>query len=103
MSEPWQVRAGLSAVAACTAAAALYAVLRVAQSFLFAEPDPALVIWSEHAGFFWRVLTVGYVGGMIAFLTWVASARSAPRVAEVLARAVPVAASLLAAQAILVP
>jgi len=103
VSEPWQVRAGLSAVAACTTAAGLYALVRVAQALLFAEPDPALVIWSEHAGFFWRALTVGYVGGMVAFLTWIASARSAPRVAEVLARAVPLAASLLAAQAILVP
>ena len=100
---PWQVRAGLSAVAACSTAAGLYASVRVAQALIFTEPDPALVIWSEHAGFFWRALTVGYVGGMVAFLTWIASARSAPRVAEVLARAVPVAASLLAAQAILVP
>lgn len=101
--EPWQVRVGLSAVAACTTAAGLYALVRIAQSLLFAEPDPALVIWSEHAGFFWRALTVGYVGGMAAFLTWMASARSAPRVAEILARAVPVAAALLAAQALLVP
>jgi len=101
--EKWQVRAGLSAVAACTTAAALYALVRVAQALLFPEPDPALVIWSEHAGFFWRALTVGYVGGMAAFLAWVASARGAARVAEVLARAVPVAAALLAAQAILVP
>ncbi len=103
MRERWQVRAGLSAVAACTSAAGLYAVVRLAQALLFPEPDPALVIWSEHAGFFWRVLTVGYVGGMVAFLTWVASARGALRVADVLARAVPVAASLLAVQVILVP
>jgi hypothetical protein len=101
--ERWQVRVGLSLVAGCTTAAALYALLRGAQALLFKEPNPALVIWSEHAGFFWRALTVGYVGGMVALLTWLASARSAPRVAEVLARAVPVAASLLAAQAILVP
>lgn len=107
MSEPsgerWQVRAGLSVVAGCTTAAALYALVRVAQSLIFKEPDPALVIWSEHAGFYWRALTVGYVGGMAAFLAWVASARSSSRVAAVLARALPVSAALLAAQAILVP
>ena len=102
-SEPKAVRLSLAVVAACTTATALYATLRVAQALLLEEADPATVIWSEHAGYFWRALTVGYVGGMIAFLTWVASARSAPRVAEVLARAVPVAASLLLAQAILVP
>lgn len=102
-AERWQVRAGLSAVAACTTAAGLYAIMRVVQSLLFPEPNPALVIWSEHAGFFWRALTVAYVGGMAAFLAWIASGRSAARVAEVLARALPVAAALLAAQAILVP
>ena len=57
--ERWQVRAGLAAVAACTTATGLYALVRVAQSLIFTEPDPALVIWSEHAGFFWRALTVG--------------------------------------------
>ena len=101
--EPWQVRVGLSAVAACTTAAGLYALVRIAQSLLFAEPDPALVIWSEHAGFFWRALTVGYVGGMVGFVTWLASARHAQGVAAVLARAVPIAAALLAAQGLLVP
>jgi hypothetical protein len=101
--EQWQVRAGLAAVAACTTAAGLYAIVRVVQSLLFPDANPALVIWSEHAGFFWRALTVGYVGGMSAFLAWIASARSAARVATLLARALPIAAALLAAQALLVP
>jgi len=97
------VRLGLALAAACTTAAALYAALRVAQALIFQEPDPALVIWSEHAGFFWRALTVGYVGGMAGFLTWMASARHARRVTAVLVRAVPIAAALLAAQGVLVP
>lgn len=102
-SEPAIVRLGLAVVAACTTATALYAVLRVAQALMFKEPDPALVIWSEHAGFFWRALTVGYVGGMVGFMTWLASARSSGCVAAILARAVPIAATLLAAQGVLVP
>ena len=102
-SEPKTVRLGLALVAACTTAAALYALLRLAQALIFAEPDPALVIWSEHAGFFWRALTVGYAGGMVGFVTWLVSARHAGRVAVVLARAVPIAAALLAAQGLLVP
>jgi hypothetical protein len=97
------VRAGLAVVAGCTAATALYAILRVSQALIFTEPDPALVIWSEHSGFFWRSWTVFYVGGMAALLTWMISARHAERVASVLARALPVAAALLAAQAMLVP
>lgn len=101
--ERWQVRAGLAVVAACTTAAGLYAIVRVAQSLIFPEPNPALVIWSEHAGFFWRALTVGYVGGMAAFLAWMASAHHAARVAALLARALPIAAALLTAQALLVP
>jgi len=100
---PWRLRASLAAVAWCTVAMSLYAIVRVAQSLIFAEPDPALVIWSEHAGFFWRTWTAIYVGGMAAFITWLLAARDAPRVAAFLARALPVAAGILAAQALLVP
>lgn len=102
-AEPRLVRLGLAVVAACTTAAALYGILRVVQKLLFKEADPALVIWSEHAGFFWRSLTVGYVGGMIGFVTWLATARHTPRVARILARAVPIAAAILTAQGLLVP
>jgi hypothetical protein len=101
--EARSVRAALAVVALCTTSAALYGLLRVAQSLIFSEPDPAMVIWSEHSGFFWRVWIVLYVGGMSAFVTWLASARHAQRIASILTRALPAAAALLAAQAILVP
>ena len=97
------VRSALAAIGGCTAAMAVYAIVRVGQSLVFDEPDPALVIWSEHAGFFWRTWTAFYVGGMAALITWVLAARHAPRVASFLARALPIAAALLAAQALLVP
>jgi hypothetical protein len=99
----WRVRGGLALVAGCTAAMALYAIVRVAQSLIFVEPDPALVIWSEHAGCFWRTWTVGYMGGMAALLAWMLAGRDAPRVAALLVRALPIAAAALAVQAILVP
>ena len=102
-SEPKAVRLSLAVVAACTTATALYATLRVVQALLLEEADPATVIWSEHAGYFWRALTVGYLAGMAGFLTWQLSARRAGPVAVVLARAVPIAAALLAAQGLLVP
>ena len=97
------VRAGLAVVAACTTAAALYAIIRVAQALIFPEPDPALIIWSEHAGFFWRVWTVFYLGGMSAFITWLLSARYAAAIASFLGWALPASALLLAAQSVLVP
>ena len=99
----WRLRAALAVIAWCTVAMGLYAIVRVAQSLIFVEPDPALVIWSEHAGFFWRTLISVYVGGMAAFITWLLTGREALRVASFLARALPVAACMLAAQALLVP
>ena len=99
----WRVRGALALIAGCTAAMGLYAVVRVGQAVIFTEPDPALVIWSEHSGFFWRTWTVVYVGGMAALLTWMIAGRDAPHVAAVLMRALPIAAGALAAQAVLVP
>jgi hypothetical protein len=97
------VRGALAMAGGCTAAMALYAIVRVGQALIFTEPDPALVIWSEHAGFFWRTWTVLYMGGMAALVTWMLAGRDAPRVTDVLTRALPAAAGLLAAQAVLVP
>lgn len=97
------VRGGLAVVAACAAAIAVYAVLRIAQKLLFPEPDPALVLWSEHAGYFWRAGTAGYVGGTAGFIAYVTSARHAARTARVLATAVVASAIALAAQGVLVP
>ncbi len=103
MSEATRTRLALAVVAACTAATALYGIVRVAQALLFPEPDPALVIWSEHAGFFWRAWTVAYVGGMVGILTWAVAERDPARVARALATAVPIAALVVAAQGLLVP
>lgn len=101
--EPPIVRVGLAFVAACATALLLYALVRTAQALLFPEPDPALVIWSEHSGYFWRALTVAYVGGMAGFVTWLASARHAGRIARLLTRLLPLAAALLTGQALLLP
>ena len=97
------VRAGLAVVATCVTALVLYAGLRVGQKVLFPEPDPALVLWSEHAGYFWRAWTALYVGGMGGFVAYVASARHAARTARALATAVVAGVLLVAAQGVLVP
>lgn len=101
--EPVAVRLGLSVIATCTIALALYPILRVAQAIVFPEPDPAHVLWSEHAGFFWRGWTVFYVGGMGGFLAWLSATRAAHRLSRLLAWAIPVAAALLTAQALFFP
>ena len=97
------VRVGLAIVAACTTALVVYAALRVGQTLLVPEPDPALVLWSEHAGYFWRAWTAAYVGGMGGFVTYVAAARHAARTARVLATAIVAGGLLIAAQGVLVP
>jgi len=100
---PSTVRLGLALVAAALAATALYALMRVGQKLAFPEPDPAMVIWSEHAGYYWRALTAGYLGGMVGFATWVVSARHAAATARVLVRVLPYAVAMMVAQGLLLP
>ena len=96
-------RLALAGIAATLAAAAFYAVLRVGQALFGAEPDPALIVWSPHAGFFWRAWTAGYFGVMVAFSVFVFAARAPERVARAVALAVVVVTALVTAQGLLVP
>jgi hypothetical protein len=103
VTEPRSVRLALGALATCIAATALYAALRVVQSLLFREANPALVLWSEHAGFYWRAWSAAYAGGTVGFVAYVAAGRDAARTARVLSKALVVATLLLLAQGLLVP
>ena len=94
------VRAGVAFAAGCVASAALYSALRIVQSFLFKEPNPALVFYSEHAGYFWRVWIVAYAGGMCALLAWLADTDLTTRV---LGRAITPVAIFVFVQAMFVP
>src|ERR1051326_3803234 len=96
-------RIGLAIASACTAAIAIYALLRGGQVLLFPEPDPARVLYSAHAGFFWRAWIAVFTGGTAGFVAWMLAARDSAKVARFLARAIPPAAALLAAQALLAP
>jgi hypothetical protein len=97
------VRLALAVIAGSLTATSLYAVLRLVQALLLAEPNPALVIYSPHAGFFWRAWTAAYVGGMVAFVAWFAAGRDAPKTARVILAATTPAAALIVAQGLLVP
>jgi hypothetical protein len=97
------MRLAMAGIAACLAAVALYALLRIAQFYVFPEPNPATVIWSAHAGYFWRSWTVAYAGGMAGFFGYAASARHAERVARLLVVGLTVASVLIAVQGLFVP
>lgn len=84
-------------------AVAAYAVVRAVQFVLYPDPNPATLVWSAHAGFFWRVWTVSYAGGMAAFVAFLATRGHLRPSARALAPGLAVAALLLALQAAVFP
>ncbi len=84
-------------------AVAAYAGIRAIQYFVYPDPNPATLVWSAHAGYFWRAWIVAYAGGIAAFVAFpLVRAHFEPAV-RALAPAVAAAAALLALQAALLP
>ena len=81
----------------------LYGVVRAIQFMAFPDPNPATIVWSAHAGYFWRIWCVAYAGGAVAFVAYVLARRDPERVARALLPAVTVAAVIIAAQGLLLP
>jgi len=79
-----------------------YAIVRAIQHFVFTEPSPATLVWSAHAGFFWRAWTVAYAGGMASFVVLVTPHRSLAA-ARALPRGIAIATGLLALQTVFFP
>jgi hypothetical protein len=96
-------RLGLGFIAACLSAVGLYGVLRIVQAHLFPEANPATVIWSAHAGYYWRCLTVTYAGVMVGFLAYGAAKWSPEKVARTLVHALPVVVAVILYQGLMVP
>ncbi len=96
-------RLGLAFVASCVAAVALYGILRIVQSHLFPEANPATVIWSAHAGYYWRCWTVSYAGALVGFLAYGASRRWPEEVTRWLVHALTFAVVIILYQGIFVP
>ena len=96
---PTRTRLAVAFIAACLSATAAYALLRVGQWLVFSEPDPALVIYSAHAGYFWRSWIAAFFGAACGFSAWLAAAR----VVRHLGSAVLIATVLLIVQSIFVP
>ncbi len=80
-----------------------YAIVRAIQSAIGTAPDPAAIGWSIHAGFFWRVWTVVYLGGFAAFVAFLVARARPHAAARALAPAIAVAATLLALQSAFLP
>jgi hypothetical protein len=80
-----------------------YASSRTFQSFVSPDPNPAMLVWSAHAGYFWRALTAGYAGGITAFVVFLVARHRPEPMARALAPGVVVAAAILVLQAAFVP
>jgi hypothetical protein len=88
---------------ACVVAVGLYAALRLVQALLFKEPNPATVIWSAHAGYFWRAWTVSYAGVMAGFVAFAAAKDHDEEVCRWLGVALYAASALIVLQGLFVP
>lgn len=93
----------LAALFGLTATLVAYALLRAIQAWSGHAPDPTTVYWSQHAGFFWRAWTAGYLGGGALFAGWIAARRAPERVAAALVVAVPLAAIVFTATVLALP
>jgi hypothetical protein len=95
-----------AAVAACwglVVAVGAYAVVRAIQFFLYPDPNPATLVWSAHAGFFWRCWTCAYAGGIAAFVAFLLTRAGPARSLRALAPAIAVVAAMLALQTAILP
>jgi hypothetical protein len=97
------VSAALSLAWGIVVAVAAYAVMRAVQFLLYPDPYPATLVWSAHAGYFWRAWTVGYAGGIASFVAFLVVRRRAAAAARALPVAVGAAATALALQSLFLP
>jgi hypothetical protein len=84
-------------------AVGLYGAVRAIQFLIFPEPNPALIVWSAHAGYFWRIWIVSYAGGMAAFVAYVVGRDRERGSARALVPALSIATAVLSLQGVLLP
>lgn len=88
----------IAAAWGCCVGVAAYGVIRGIQFFVYPDPNPKTLVWSAHAGFFWRCWTCAYAGAIAAFVAFLLAQRDVSRAARALVPAVAVVALVLAAQ-----
>ncbi len=96
-------RLAVSAIAAVLTTVVVYAVLRAFAALFGHEPDPALVIWSEHAAMFWRLGIGAYAAGAAAFCVFLATGASPEATTRWVLRAVLPVAVLVTLQGVFLP
>ena len=94
------IAAMVSVAWAMVVAVGAYAGMRVVQVLASPPLDPAATSWSIHSGFFWRILTVEYAGGIAAFVAFLVVRRRFETAASALAPAIAIAGGLLAVQSV---
>jgi hypothetical protein len=95
--------AGVAVCWGCVVAVGGYAIFRGIQFLAYPGPDPAMVAWSAHAGFFWRCWTCVYAGGIASFVAYLGTRARFDLSVRALAPAIAFVAALLAAQVTLLP
>ena len=103
MKRDLPVSFGIAAAWGACVAVAAYGIVRGIQFFLYPDPNPATLVWSAHAGFFWRCWTCAYAGCLAAFIAFVGARRSPARAAQSLVGTVAVAGAILALQTAMFP
>ncbi len=98
-----RLRVCLGSAWALVSATFFYALLRGIQAWLFPEANPASVIWSAHAGYFWRIWIVIYGSGVVGFLAFYFAKTESEKLTKWLKNGVIVAAVALGLQALLLP
>jgi H+/Cl- antiporter ClcA len=97
------IAATVSVAWAMVVAVGAYAGMRVVQVLASPPLDPTATSWSIHSGFFWRILTVEYAGGIAAFVAFLVVRRRFEAAASALAPAIAIAGGLLAVQSVFFP
>jgi hypothetical protein len=97
------IAAMVSVAWAIVVAVGAYAGMRVVQVLASPALDPTAISWSIHSGFFWRMLTVEYGGGIAAFVAFLIVRRRCETAASALAPSIAIAGALLALQSVLFP
>ena len=100
---PLELRLALAVCWSLVSATFLYAFVRTVQMKLFPEANPATVIWSAHAGYFWRIWIVLYASGTVGFLVFRFARDHAPMLAKWLKNGVIVASVAIALQGLFIP
>jgi hypothetical protein len=97
------VAAGVALAWGMAVAVGSYALVRTVQFFVYPDPNPATLVWSAHAGFFWRCWTCAYAGAIAAFVAYVPTRRHLAASVKALGPAVATVAVLLALQTAVFP